>query len=110
MVAVWAAAIAWGRMRWFENDRSAEPSCYDHIRCTGRRPIADGLRFDASVRVEDAGAAATTLAFTNGFRGSEPGAAVARGRVKFGMCQGESERCVIVQRDLELPIAIDLPD
>ena len=46
------------------------------------------------------------LEFGSDLHAERPGAALVRGSLKFGMCQGEAERCVIVRRELELPLEI----
>ena len=71
---------------------------------------ADGLSFDTAVRVEPTAPADRKLDFHNGFRCAGAGAFVVRGRVEFGMCKGDSLHCIIIQRDLELPLEIAPPD
>jgi hypothetical protein len=66
----------------------------------------DGVRFEAAARDDATGPPESALAFTSDFHCDEPGTRVARGRIKFGMCQGDSERCYIVERDLELPLEV----
>ena len=34
----------------------------------------------------------------------------AKGRIKFGICEGPKEQCVIVRRDLEIPLPIVFAD
>ena len=35
-----------------------------------------------------------------------PARRVASGQLKFGICEGDAEQCVIVRRDLQIPVAL----
>jgi hypothetical protein len=48
----------------------------------------DGFEFSASVRA------------------TRPGPATAHARLKFGICEGPKAKCVIVRRELELPLEV----
>jgi hypothetical protein len=61
----------------------------------------------AEQRAEDAVQySAGALEFASTIRAGKAGAALVRGQLKFGMCEGEDTRCVIVRHDLELPLEI----
>jgi hypothetical protein len=67
-----------------------------------------GLQVEpAEQRSEDAVRhTAEALEFASALRAGRAGEALVRGHVKFGMCEGEDTRCVIVRQDLELPLDI----
>ncbi len=55
-----------------------------------------GLEFDAESDATDRSIG--HLEFTRTFRAQSAGDAVARGRIKFGICEGDGSLCVLVQR------------
>lgn len=61
----------------------------------------------AEQRAEDAVQRSTAaLEFASTYRTAKAGEALVRGHLKFGMCEGEDTRCVIIRRDLELPLDV----
>ena len=46
------------------------------------------------------------LEFTRTFRADGPGDTLAKGHIKFGICEGDESLCVLVKRDLDLPLKV----
>jgi len=46
------------------------------------------------------------LEFTRSFRAEGAGDNLARGHIKFGICEGDESLCVLVRRDLDLPLSV----
>ena len=46
------------------------------------------------------------LEFTRTFRADGPGDTLAKGHIKFGICEGDESLCVLVKRELDLPLRV----
>jgi hypothetical protein len=46
------------------------------------------------------------LEFTRTFRAEGAGDTLAKGHIKFGICEGDESLCVLVKRELDLPLKI----
>ena len=66
-----------------------------------------GLEIDAAGKREpEKTSTSDRLDFAWEFTAATAGEAIARGQVKFGLCEGDDDACTIVKRDLELPLKI----
>ena len=63
-----------------------------------------GFEFDAEADTMDRSIG--HLKFTRTFRAESAGDAVARGRIKFGICEGDESLCLLVQEELDLPLKV----
>ena len=66
------------------------------------------LEFEpATLRQEDAThIGEDAFEFVTRVRASRAGATTARGKLKFGVCEGDKEQCMIMRRELDLPIEV----
>ena len=55
-------------------------------------------------REPDATRTTERLEFSHEYRATHAREAVARGHLKFGICKGERDHCVIIERDIVLPL------
>lgn len=46
------------------------------------------------------------LEFTRSFRADGAGDTLAKGHIKFGICEGDESLCVLVRRELDLPLKV----
>jgi hypothetical protein len=46
------------------------------------------------------------LEFTRTFRADGPGDTLAKGHIKFGICEGDESLCVLVKREVDLPLKV----
>jgi hypothetical protein len=63
-----------------------------------------GLEFNPEPDATDR--STSHLEFTRTFHANSTGDAVARGRLRFGICEGDESLCVVVQRELDLPVKV----
>ncbi len=63
-----------------------------------------GLEFDAESGATNR--SSSHLEFTRSFRATSSGDAVARGRLRFGICEGDESLCMMVQRELDLLVKV----
>lgn len=70
------------------------------------------LRFEPSaLRQADAqGVHDDGFEFATALRSERPGHALARGELKFGICEDPARKCILVRRSLELPIEVAFDD
>jgi hypothetical protein len=72
---------------------------------------ADVILAPLELRSEDAESLSDEgFAFATGLRAAEAGAATAQAKIKFGICEGPKEKCVIIRRDMEIPLEIVFTD
>jgi hypothetical protein len=73
---------------------------------------SSGVRLEPSAfanedaRVLDSGG----FEFAAAIHAEAPGEGHARGQVKFGICEGPDEKCVIVRREVEIPLRVVFAD